>query len=420
MKKKKHSNGGAGHDHIGAESDFYSAGSPSEQPLYQERHETSMRHVRKTARHQAVQGRRKEGVDPREKMALVAILKSMILVLLLVIAFFLLWKGINIYEQSVFLKNQEKFEASPVLQKMELVEDFKIEDRESRELFAERVEIWKETARLVNSSDALVKRSNYDLAIERCQQALKLNPAHMGALERLGELYFMKGMNVEAINSYIRLLSVDPSRDDLKIELIKVLDAHEDANAVVFMGRWYLEENEYSEDVGRSLANALFTQEEYEQAIEAYERVMIYNPKDVGSLEKMADAYMFLDDYQSALNTLERLREQNYRDQQYYHKIAVCYAQLEMGLETVQTLGKAAHLFGQPVVVGWVQDPRLDPVREDRTFQAFADRVGGEEFRKWLEKVANSMDGEKEAGVEPQLTLPKNEGLQADLLQPNK
>ncbi|MDZ8117884.1 tetratricopeptide repeat protein [Pontiella agarivorans] len=424
MSKKKQSNGNAGpsrkYDYLGVESDFYSSGSPSEQPLYQQRHETSMKHVRKTGRHQAVQGRRKETVDPREKMALAAVLKSMIVLVLLVIFFFLLWKSVSIYEESMFLKHQQPPEASPVMQQLELVEDFDLEKVDSRDLFAERVEMWKEATRLVRSSDALVKRDNYDLAIERCQQALEINPAHMGALEHLGELYFEKGLYIEAVNSYIRLLSVNPTRSDLKIKLIRVLDARGDAGAVVFLARWYLEENEYNEEVGRSLANALFVNEAFEEAIVAYERVLNVTPGDTASLEKMADAYMFLGTYEQALETLELLRAQNYRDQAYYQKIAVCHAQLGHGYETVQTLGKAAHLFGQPVVIGWVQDPRLDPVREDRQFQVFAERVGGEEFRKWLEKVARSMEHGQEQTVTPQLSLPKQDGLKADLLTPKQ
>jgi tetratricopeptide (TPR) repeat protein len=422
MNRKKKTNSAqkpsSGYDHLGSESDFYSGSSPVEQPLYQDRFESSASKVRKTGRHQAVAGRRKETVDPREKMALVAILKSMILVLLLVIAFFMLWKGVSIYEESVFMKTQGGGDVSPVMREVELVEEFDIENQNSREMFAERIEMWKEADRLIRSAEGLLKRNNFDQAIERCQDALRVDPSHMKALEYLGELYYKKGMYVEAINSYIRLLSVDPSRLDLQQKLIQALDARKDSNAVVFMSRWYLEQNEYDENVGHYLANALFQNEEYEEAAEVYTRVVKYNPNDLEALEQQAKAYIFLEEYEQALTCLDLLRDKNYRDPNYYRQIAVCQAQLGKGVETVQTLGKAAHLFGQNVVIGWVQDPRLDPVREDRTFQAFADRVGGEEFRKWLEKMAQTMDGETREDIAPQLTLPKDNMMQPDLLRP--
>ncbi len=424
MKRKKQSRGGKpsvdGYDHLGSDSDFYSGSSPEVQPLYESQHNASMQHVRKTGRHQAVTGRRKETVDPREKMALVAILNSFVLILLLLIAFFLLWKGISIYEEKVLRETLSEQEVTPVLKQLVLEDDFDIEDSESRDLFAERVEIWKEAGRLVRSAEGLIQRSNYLQAISRCQEALQLNPAHIDALEHLGELYFMQGMYVEAINSYIRLLNVDPSRADIKVKLIEVLDKYRDANAVVFMARWYLEANEYNGDIQRYLANALFAKEEYEEAVEAYRRVLVDNPDDAQALEKMADAYMHLDNYADALSTLDKLESINFRDPQYYRNIAVCHAQLGHSLETVQTLGKGAHLFGQNTVIGWIQDPRLDPVREDRTFQAFADRVGGEEFRKWLEKVAQSMESERPEAIAPQLDLPKQEALDANLLQQKK
>ncbi|MEE9369200.1 MAG: tetratricopeptide repeat protein [Pontiella sp.] len=423
MKRKKHKTTpervSGGYEHLPVDADFYT-GSPSEQPLFQDKPVSESHRVRKTGRHQAVQGRRKETIDPREKMALLAILKSVIMILLLGIAFFMLWKGIKLYEESVWIEHQGETEISPVLHDVSLTEEFDIENDDARKMFAERIEVWKEAERLVRSADDLLKRDNFDQAIERYQAALRLDPVHMGALERLGTLYYEKGMTVEAINSYIRVLSVDPSRSDLQEELIRALGAHGDAPAVVFMSEWYMEQNYYDEDVQRYLANALYLQEDYVKAAEAYNRVLLDSPKDLPSLEKLAQSHMYLEDYLSALEVLGRLSESNYRDQNYYHQIAICNAQLGNSTETVQTLGKAAHLFGQNIVIGWIQDPRLDPIREDRTFQSFADRVGGEEFRMWLEKVAKTMDGEERKDITPQLKLPENEILQADLHKPRK
>jgi len=423
MKKKKQARAdqrpAGGHDQLGSNSDFYSSAPSGEQPLYEDRFHSSTQNVRKTSRHQAG-GRKKETVDPREKMALVSILKLMVMMILLLIAFFMLWKGIKIYEETQILKTQGEQKVAPVLQHMDLVEDFDVENKDSRELFAERVESWKEATRLVRSAEGLIQGNNPDQAISRCQEALRLNPAHLRALELLGGLYFMQEMNVEAINAYIRLLNVDPSRSDIKVKLIEVLNAHQDANAVIFMTRWYQEEHDYDGEIQRHLANALFFNEEFAEAIEAYNRVLLDDPGDSATLEKMADAYMYIENYADALITLQKLQKENYRDQMYYRKIVVCHAQLGESQETVQTLGKAAHLFGQQAVISWMQDPRLDPVREDRSFQAFADRVGGEEFRKWLEKVAQSMEGEERENISPQLTLPKKDTFEEDLLRSNK
>ena len=72
------------------------------------------------------------------------------------------------------------------------------------------------------------------------------------------------------------------------------------------------------------------------------------------------------------------------------------------------------------MIIGWIQDPQLDPVREDRAFQSFADRVGGEEFRRWLEKVAKNTEGNKQKGIDPLLKMPESELLDNDLLKARK
>lgn len=421
MKKKKHSNrrtGSGGFEHLASNSEFY-AGAPSEKPLYEDKLTSDMNRVRKTARHQAVSGKHKEGVDPREKMALLAILRAAIMVVMLGIAFFMLKKGIGIYEEKVWMDNQTVPETSPVMRNVALIKDYNIADQDN-ESFTQRIDVWKKTERLVRSVDDLLLRDNYDQAIERCQEALKLDPAHVGALQRLGLLYFKKGMYAESVNTYIRLLSVHPGSEDFQLALLKSLDAYGDPDATISVAQWYQEQNPYNEDVQRYMANAYFKQEKYDAAAVAYDRVLKDSPSNTEALENQSIAYMRLEQYDKALEPLGKLVEINYRDPSCYKRIAICNAQLGKGLETVQILGKSAHLFGQNTVMSWIQDPRMDPIRMDRTFQSFADRVGGEEFRRYLEKMAQAMEKKPEQQVEPQLGLPETETLDTELLKPKK
>ncbi len=420
MKKKKRSSkhkGSSGFDHLAAQTDFY-AGSPSERPLYQDHPDADMRRVRKTARHQAVSGRRKEEVDPREKMALVAILRATITIILLIIAFFMLWKGIQLYEESIWMENQPAPEAAPVMQDVALVEDFDISAESAQSSFSDRIDVWKETERLVRSVGDLLVRDHVDQAIDRCQQVLKLDPAHIGALNYLGQLYFEKEMYVEAVNTYIRLLSVDPSRTDFQLALLKSLDAYGDPDATIRVARWYQDQNIYNEDVQRYMANAYFKKEQYADATTAYERVLKDSPRDVTVLANQAIAYMRLEEFDKALASLEKQVVISFRDPVCYKRIAVCYAQLGKGEEAVQILGKAAHLFGADTAGMWIQDPMMDPVRGNRTFQMFADTVVTEEYRKYLEQMAQAMEHQKEEGLAPQLDLPDNDAIDSELLRP--
>ena len=86
MRKKKQekeaSRSSAGLEHPTLDTDFY-ASTPTELPLYQDGAELDRNRVRVTDRHQHAAGLTKDKIDPREKMALLAILKSLVMVLML-------------------------------------------------------------------------------------------------------------------------------------------------------------------------------------------------------------------------------------------------------------------------------------------------------------------------------------------------
>jgi tetratricopeptide (TPR) repeat protein len=400
----------AGLEHTPLDSDFYTS-APAELPLYQDGSELDRNRVRITDRHHAVSGLSKETIDPREKMALLAILKAIVMLLILLIAFFMLWKGIKLYEESIWMDNQPAVELSPVMLDLPAMENMEPGNIEAGQSFAARITGWQEADRLVGVADTLLLRNNYNEAIGRCQDALRLDPAHMGALNKLGTLYYEQGMYPEAINTYIRLVSIDPSRKEMKKRLITALDANGDAESVVAMALWFRDTNGFDEDFHRYLANALFQLENYSEAAAAYERLLKGSPQDAAALQNLASSYIYLEQYDTALVVLEQLQVINYRDQNCYQQILICHAQLGHGPETVKILGKAAHLFGQNTVISWMSDPQLDPVRMDPAFQSFADRVGGKDFRLYLEQVAQAIEGEGDEGIDPHLKVPAQEDI---------
>jgi tetratricopeptide (TPR) repeat protein len=319
----------------------------------------------------------------------------------------MLWKGIKLYEESIWMENQPETELSPVMSDLAEVETFSSVTPMGESSFADRIEGWREVERLAGVADVLLLGNNYDEAIERCQDALRLNPAHMETLIKLGELYYEQGMYLEAINAYIRLVSIDPSSKEMKKRLIEALDANGDAESVVVMAQWFRDEHGFDEDFHRYFANALYELENYSEAAAAYERLRKGTPEDAEILQKLASAYMQLDQYENALGVLEQLQTIHFREINCYKQMIICHAQLGDGPETVKILGKSAHLFGQNTVVSWISDPQLDPVRMDPAFQSYADRVGGREYRLYLEKVAQAIEGEGDEGIDPHLDIPR-------------
>lgn len=418
MRKKNHDKRpqrSAGYDHRATGSDFYNS-SHAERPLYQERGGGQSERVNKTARHKAVTGRRKEDPDIRDKMALLGILKSVIIMLFLIIVIFMIYKGAQIYEQKLTMENEPPPEISAVMQEFAMGEDFDITNQD-QDAFKQQIATWKYTEQLVNTADALVSRNNYDGAIELCEQVLQLDPLHLGAYGRLGQLYFDKGLHTEAINAYSRALSIDPSQQEFQMALIKVLDTIGDSDAVIAAAQWYQEVNVYDQEVQRAIANSYFREENFEEAATAYARFLKDNPEDAEVLDRLAVSHLQLEQYDEALEVLKELRIINHRDPLCYQRIAICYAQLGKGVETVETLSISAHLFGPNVVAAWMQDPIMSSINDDETYSLFVKRIGGDSFREYLNRIAQVMNLDVTQEIDPQLSTALEESELQDLLQ---
>ena len=427
-KKKQRSPSAAGDSVVGTPpppsgGDFYS--SPvKEQPLYVDRHEADRR-VRKTTRHKQVGGRREQRIDPREKVALMAILRSVIVIVLLLMAFVVLLKGISLYEESIVQKQELAVESVAVRPALEeeaaLVANFDINNEALRKKFAERLERWKEVDRRIRVAGELYRRDINDEAIKECLTALKEDPVHAGGLELLGNIYAEEKKYDLAANAFARLMSLDPSRKETQRKLLETLDALGDYRAVEYIAEWYLRQNVYDADIERMLANAQYAAGNYEQAAESYSRVLADQPDNDDALERIAASYMKLERYEDALVPLEKLCDVNYHDPVGFKRLAGCQAQLKNGAETARVLGDAIQLFGAKMVLGWIQDPVFDPVRKEHVFQSFVDHSGGEDLRKWLEKLAEDTkkrEEKKESGFGLKLPEAKDSGLLK--LRPNK
>ncbi len=212
-------------------------------------------------------------------------------------------------------------------------------------------------------------------------------------------------------------MSVDPSHKEIQKKLIQVLDAYGDNKAVEYMAGWYFDQNLYDPDVQRYLAHALYKGEEFDKAVEAYGRVRRDSPDDAVAMEQQVAACIQIKRYEKALELLDVLQQKDYRNPIYYKQIIICNAQLKRSKETVYALGRAAQLFDEKMVLGLLQNPQLDPVREDPAFRGFADRVGGEEFRVWLEKMAKGIKGGNQNLPEFQLNVPNVEREDSELLK---
>ncbi len=359
------------------ESDFYESGFP-EKPLYESHEQESA-----PSRLHAIDRRRKDKgalSNPRRDLAAVySIVRAVILALLVVAVFFMLRKGVALYEGEQELEGHRLQAMSPVLAEVQLVKDVDIGQESDIQAFFERqVNDWTEADRLVRAAQGHVRRNNPDQAIERCHDALRSSPANMDVLELLATLYEQKDMHVEAINAYIRLLSLDSSRKELQVSLINTLYRYGDFSSVIYVAGWYLEESGYDADVQFRLAEALFHDQQLIEALNAFERVLKDSPKNAQALISQIDIHMRLNRFAAALPLFDQLYDQLYRHPWFYKRLAICNAQAGRAAQAVQTLGKATSLLGRDRVMEWLKDPQLAVVHEEKIFQPFVRRLESE------------------------------------------
>jgi len=376
---------------VPVEGDLYTV-TPTEKPLHDTMNKAGERNPRRTSRHHVHKKRQESNVDPRDKAALVAVLRYSIIIVILIISFFLLKRGIDLYEKNIEFKYRSSLAtSSPILGTNGPIEDSAVEKRTLEEQIPEFVRRWNEVERHVRAADALLERKIYEQAIERCQQALALDHTHIGALQRLSEMYYLKGNYRGSVNTLVKVLNIDPSREEIQKNLILSLVALKDWKSVVAMAEWYLNRNGTDLEIQKYLAQALYAEERYEEVVPIDTRILTEEPENVASLKRLGKIYIRLGQYAKAAECYKKLRNTDNEKPEYYRELAVCYAQLHQPNDTVNVLARASNIFGERVVIEWLKDVSMDAVRGERVIQQFVDRVADEKTRKWLELLAENM-----------------------------
>jgi len=380
-------------------SDFYKA-TPTEKPLIGNPvgNAQPQRTNQNSLRHQKAGKFRKKESDIRDKKALEAILRFATLSLLLLIILIMLMRGIGLYEKRMTLDNEKLIKGltakSGTASTSVLVNDFDLAKEIDSKKFIEHAKNWQKAEQILRSGDALADQGIYDKAALKYQEVLQLIPSHMKALEKLGDLYTQQTDKdyVKAINIYRHLLDISPDRLELQKKLIEALSNTDKTKATIFMAKHYLDTQLYDSDIQYFMANAYYIDGDYENAIKAYKHILLNDSKNKLVLESISVSYIQLKKFSLALHYLKQLTENFESNEAYYLQTALCYAQLKNGKEAVKTLSRAAQIFDRTLVVNWVQDSLFDPIRNDRNFTMFIDRVAGIETRKKMELLVEQPD----------------------------
>ncbi|MBN2684897.1 MAG: tetratricopeptide repeat protein [Pontiellaceae bacterium] len=285
------------------------------------------------------------------------------------------------------------------------MDPFELENPVGKESMETLVRDCENAERLLETAVDFEVLGDLDAAIEKCLEVLKINPVHLETLEFLGELYFRQGKYAASANAYAYLIQAAPEREELQQNLLRSLVALGELESVIEVANWYQKNNEYNHDVQNYIAQAYYEGEYYEKALTAYDRLLNEKPRDVDYLGIRSEILLRLDRYDDALAALEQLQAVKGRDLYICANKTICYAQLGKAFESVQVMEQSSVLFGRDVVISWLDDALLDPIRSDQGFIIFNERIRGSEFQKYLASIERSMR-EHEAGISIDITLP--------------
>ena len=321
----------------------------------------------------------------RDLSALIYILRLLIICILILAGFFLLIKGVALYEERMSL--EKKSQTLPVVMMETRIPTTQLDLDNTSLFFEKQCNEWQQEVQETRSIKELLKRDNYELALDKCNQMLIKNPANEVVLKLITDIYIGMGRYVEAINSTIRLLNIDNSNDHLKVKLIQSVFAHDDHVAVLQLTDWYYRNANFNPDVHLLLLDSQIELGKYEEAVITADRLLnsdvdvlhIYNQKII--------ALTNLEKYKEALDIYDNVYEQRYRDPSFYREYAICFVKLDDIKKSVEVLGKAVNIFGREVVLSWLAAPEYDVQRDDIFFNTFVVRVGGQAVAEQMRNV---------------------------------
>ncbi len=157
----------------------------------------------------------------------------------------------------------------------------------------------RDKEKILKEALQLARVGRYDKAIEELQKLLRLNPKDTRALQKIAELQSKKGDNQEAIKTYFRLAELYEKDGfiDFVISVYKTIINLDSGlfNVHLKLGELFLQKNLKSEALGFLQAAFKLCQDKKmaKEGIEVLKKMVIANPEDVSSIERLADHYYY-------------------------------------------------------------------------------------------------------------------------------
>ncbi len=141
------------------------------------------------------------------------------------------------------------------------------------------------------------------------EEALQVDPDHVLAHVRMGEIYFRMGRNESGLNSYREAIVLAPSEDLPKVRLVGGLCQDEQLVAAQDQCMEFISTNAQSPDLWLSLGQVFEVQEKRRQAFTTYGQVLTIDPENSQAYARQGRLFCEFGQFQSAESACRRAVE---------------------------------------------------------------------------------------------------------------
>jgi tetratricopeptide (TPR) repeat protein len=192
----------------------------------------------------------------------------------------------------------------------------------------------------------LYEKKNYDASLADVNLGLQSDPTSQMLLRAAGDINFEKQNYREALNAYQKAVLGAPNDGDLYYSIAKVQFALGDTKAQEAAASTAVTKpTQFVVDAYYLLADACHKQKKYDQAIEAYNRVLGVKPEMIQVYRSLGDIYRAQNRFNDAIEVIKRALRISPTDGNLYTDISWYYSLDERHKEAVEAAQSAVKLL---------------------------------------------------------------------------
>ncbi|OGV47402.1 MAG: hypothetical protein A2X46_13855 [Lentisphaerae bacterium GWF2_57_35] len=238
------------------------------------------------------------------------------------------------------------------------------------------VRLWSRAPEIVRDAQRLLDKGQTSAAIEELETGLDSTPDVVEMKMLLAQAYLKKDQGSRSIVLLEEVLDIDPQQPTARVLLASTLILQKQYQAALDVAEWMLESGDVSARVHQIAATAYLNLDQGHLAIPHLRKIVSLDTGNAIAWNNLGVAYTRQGDYKRAIEAFNTLLQQNTANAVTYYNLSACYARQSMAEQTVNTLTRAANVFGSGFVGTWIHNSDFNAVRKDPQFAAFESAMG--------------------------------------------